>query len=127
MPRRSNRFQRLITLINGVLGTDAHVVESAMLPDKIIGELREVDILISTNVSGYEVNIAIEVAGRRRRADTPWVESMHSKHSSLPTNKLVLVAESGFTSTALKKATFLGIEQLQLKLLWTLAGDLLLS
>jgi hypothetical protein len=52
---------------------------------------------------------------------------MHSKHSSLPTNKLVLVAESGFTSTALKKATFLGIEQLQLKLLWTLAGDLLLS
>lgn len=81
MPRRSNRFQRLITLINGVLGTDAHVVESAMLPDKITGELREVDIVISTNVSGYEVNRAIEVAGRRRRADTPWVECMHSKHS----------------------------------------------
>ena len=48
--------------------------------DKITGELREVDIVISTNVSGYEVNIGIEVAGRRRKADTPWVESMHSKH-----------------------------------------------
>jgi len=86
-----------------------------MVADKITGERREVDVLISTNASGYEVSIAIEVIARRRKADTLWVESMHSKHSSLPTNKLILVAESGFTSPALQKAKFYGFEAITIE------------
>ncbi|WP_162264468.1 hypothetical protein [Thiobacillus denitrificans] len=81
-----------------------------MVRDKITGEQREVDVLIATNASGYEVNIAIEVVARGRKADTPWVESMRSKHSSLPTDKLILVAEAGFYAPALAKAKFYGIE-----------------
>lgn len=110
MPKRSNQFQRLVLLINSCLAGDAQVIESAMLKDKITGESREVDVLISTNVSGYIVDIAVEVVARGRKADTPWVESMYSKHSSLPTNKLILVSEKGFTLPALKKAKFYGIE-----------------
>lgn len=110
MPKRSNQFQRLVLLINSCLAGNAQVIESAMLKDKITGESREVDVLISTDVSGYKVDIAVEVVARGRKADTPWVESMHSKHSSLPTNKLILVSEKGFTSPALKKAKFYEIE-----------------
>lgn len=110
MPKRSNQFQQLVLLINNTLAGNACVTESAMLTDKISGEQREVDVLISTNASGYEVNIAIEVVARRRKADTPWVESMYSKHFSLPTNKLILVSESGFYTPALRKAEFFGIE-----------------
>lgn len=40
---------------------------------------------------------------------------MHSKHSSLPTNKLILVSENGFYLTALKKAQFLGIEAITIE------------
>ena len=128
MPRRSNQFQRLVLLINRILALDARVVESAMVTDKITAEQREVDVLITTNASDYEVNIAIEVVGRGRKADTPWVESMHSKHASLPTDKLILVAENGFTSPAIKKAIFYGIEPVKIETAlaadWKLATEL---
>ena len=115
MPRRSNKFQRLILLLNSCFGAGSRVTESAMLSDKVTGEPREVDILIQATTASYDVNIAIEVVGRRRKADTPWVESMHSKHATLPTDKLVLVAEAGFTKQALVKAKFYGIESITLE------------
>ena len=115
MPKRSNQFQRLILLINNCLAGNAEVQESAMLQDKISGEFREVDILITTKSSSYDVFIAFEVIARSRKADTPWVESMYSKHSSLASDKLILVSEKGFTSTALTKAKFYGIETITIE------------
>lgn len=110
MPRRTNAFQRLILLINASLADGAMVEESALVPDSVTRELREVDILISANVSGYTVKVAIEVIGRSRKADTPWIESMRAKHENLPTDKLILVSEKGFAKTAKAKACFYGIE-----------------
>lgn len=128
MPRRSNQFQRLVLLINRTLAVNARVVESAMVTDKITGQQREVDVLITTNASSYEVHIAIEVVARGRKADTPWVESMYSKHASLPTDKLILVAENGFTFPALKKAKFYGIKAVKIETAlaadWKLATEL---
>lgn len=128
MPKRSNQFQRLVLLINDALAGNVRVTESAMVTDKITGEKREIDILISTSVSGYKVRIGIEVNGHARKADSPWVESMHSKHTSLPTDKLILVAEAGFTAPALKKAAFYGIEAVAIDTAlaadWALAAKL---
>lgn len=103
MPRRSNLFHRVITLINASLAGYARVVESAMLRDKITGVEREVDLLITTNAAGYKVSIAIEVVSRARKSDTTWVESMHSKHASLPTDKLILVSEKGFHCPSIRE------------------------
>ena len=47
-----------------------------------------------------------------RPADTPWVEKMRAKHDNLPTDKLILVSESGFSWPAMRKAEFYGIETL---------------
>jgi hypothetical protein len=111
MPRRSNKFQRLVALIHGCLGDSARVDESAMLPDKVTGELREVDVLIASTVSStYSIAIAIEVMGRERKADSPWVESMRGKHADLPIDKVVLVSERGFTRPAAEKAKRYGME-----------------
>jgi hypothetical protein len=128
MPKRSNQFQRLITLINASLADDAQVIESAMLTDKITGEQREVDVLIKTKTAGYEVNIAIEVVARGRKVDTTWVEGMCLKHSSLPTDKLILVAEKGFSTPALKKAEFYRAEAVKVDIAlatdWKLVTEL---
>ena len=128
MPKRSNRFQRLVALLHASLGEDGHVIESAMVTDKISGQQREVDILLTMNAASYTVNIAVEVVGRGRKADTAWVKSMQAKHASLPTHKLVLVAEQEFTAQALKKASFYGIEALTidsaLETDWKLASAL---
>jgi hypothetical protein len=48
----------------------------------------------------YEIVVSVEAVGRSRRATVEWVEQMVSKHKDLPTNKLVLVAEKGFSKQA---------------------------
>jgi hypothetical protein len=127
MPRRTNTFQQLILLINASLADGAMVEESAMLLDSVTDEPREVDILITAQAGAYTVKIAIEVVGRSRKADTPWVESMRAKHSNLPTNKLILVSEQGFARSAVKKAQFYGIETMTLEQANDTNWDLLAS
>lgn len=112
MPQRTNAFQRLVTLLTATLAGHAKVTESAMLPDRVTGELREVDVLVTSTAASYQVNLGLEVVAWRRPADTPWIERMHAKHENLPTDKLILVSESGFSGPALRKAKFYGIETL---------------
>lgn len=118
MPQRTNEFQHLVALIERSLATaDTRVAESKELTDNITGASREVDIVLERNDGVRDVVVSVECVGRSasRRATVEWVEQMQEKHRSLPTNKLVLVSKSGFTSTAKKKAAWLNIDALTLK------------
>jgi hypothetical protein len=97
MPRRTNLFQQVVTILNEHAAGDAVVEESAMLANGVTGEKREVDVLIRSSVAGYEVMIGVEGTAAGRNAGSPWVESMLKKHENLPTSKLVLVSEAGFS------------------------------
>jgi len=112
MPPRTNAFQRLVTLLTASLAGHAKVTESAMLTDRVTGESREVDVLVSAPTATYTVNLGIEVIAWARPADTPWIEKMRAKHENLPTDKLILVSERGFSAPAKKKADFYRIETL---------------
>lgn len=114
MPKRSNEFQRLITVLNRVLAGSGEVTESAMLVDKSNGTLREVDILVRTTSAGYPITIGIEVLGTRRKADGPWVEKMRAKHQELETDVLVLVSANGMAKSAKIKAAFHHIQVMTL-------------
>lgn len=115
MPPRTNAFQRLVTLLTATLAGHARVTESAMLLDRVTGEQREVDVLVASTTATFNVNLGIEVVAWGRRADTPWVEKMRAKHDNLPTDKLILVSESGFSGPAKVKAQFYGIEALTIE------------
>ncbi|MCH8041967.1 MAG: hypothetical protein IH977_16735 [Nitrospinae bacterium] len=115
MPKRSNAFQKLIALVNKQLAEHAHVVESPLLTDTVTGEPREVDVLIETPIAGYEIRLAVECIDRKRKADVTWVEKMFQKHQCLPTDKLILVSRSGFSSAAIHKAQFFNIKVLTLE------------
>jgi hypothetical protein len=108
MPKRSNMFQRLVLLIQHELGKEAVVQESVMLIDRVTGESREVDIVISVTVAGQPITIGVETIDRSRRATVEWVEQMEGKHRHL-TDKLVLVSRLGFTLPARAKALPHGI------------------
>lgn len=112
MPPRTNAFQRLVALLTATLAGHAKVTESAMLPDRVTGGPREVDVLVVSKAASYQVALGIEVIAWRRPADTPWIEKMRAKHENLPTDKLILVSESGFSEPARRKAEFYGIETL---------------
>lgn len=115
MPKRSNDFQQLIYLIHHQLASEATVTESKFLHDRAAGAEREVDIVIETQVGNYSVIIGIECQGRGRVASVEWVEQMVAKHQTLPTDKLILVSQSGFSPNAHKKAKALGIETMTLR------------
>jgi hypothetical protein len=114
MPKRHNFFQDLIAAIHQQLASPCLVVESEMLRDARTGQEREVDLVIRSSVGGYEVVLAVECTDRKKPVDVEWVEQIWSKHSDLPTNKLILVSRSGYTSTALEKARLFGIDALRL-------------
>jgi len=115
MPKRSNKFQKLITAIHACIAHDVSVNESAFLVDKETGKEREVDILLKSQLGDYSVVLSVEVNDRSRQAGSGWVEEMAGKHQALLTNKLVLVSRSGFTKPAMEKAKIRGIEALTIE------------
>jgi len=115
MPKRSNKFQKLITAIHGCIANDVSVEESAFLVDRETGEKREVDIVLKSKLGDYPVVLSVEVNDRSRRAGSGWVEEMAGKHQALQTNKLVLVSRSGFTKPAMQKAKVREIEALTIE------------
>jgi len=110
MPKRSNTFQRLATLVHERLGQDWKVDESHMFTDLVTGEQREVDIVAHITVSTYPIFLSIECRDHARPADVLWIEGVAKKHEHLPTSKLVLWSRSGFTKAASLKARALKIE-----------------
>jgi hypothetical protein len=104
MPRRSNLFQDIVGIIHRQMAGEAKVEESAMLLDRMTGQDREVDVVILGRTGGHDITVAVEATSTGRKASTPWVEAMVEKHRNLPTDKLVLVSEAGFTDPARKKA-----------------------
>lgn len=48
--------------------------------------------------------ISFECTSGKRKAGSPWVEQMIGKHQRLPTHRLILISESGFTRPALAAA-----------------------
>jgi hypothetical protein len=100
VPKRTNLFQEVVAVIYEHLAGDAVKQESAMLVNSRTGAEREVDVVLRSTIAGHETVIAVEAAGRTRRAAVDWVEQMIGKHKNLPTNLVVLVSEAGFTKQA---------------------------
>jgi hypothetical protein len=87
-------------VIHRHMAGDATVEESALLLNRLTGEPREVDVVVSSDVAGHPVVVSVEATSGERPADVEWVERMVGKHRNLPTSKLVLVSEGGFTAQA---------------------------
>jgi hypothetical protein len=110
VPARSNDFQAVVYFVERHLAADAVVQESASLPDRVTGRMREVDVLITYTVGGRPILIGVECRRRSRRDAVSWVEEMRAKHDDLPTDRLVLVSASGFSASAAAKARHYNIE-----------------
>lgn len=86
-----------------------------MLVDRVLGEEREVDILVETQAGTRKLVVGVECrGGRSRPADVAWVEEIACKHRDLPIDRTVLVSRTGFTLNALKKAEGLGLHAISL-------------
>lgn len=118
MPQRTNSFQDFITSIYRASehAEDASITPSAMVHDPDIEQDREIDILIEKKSATATFHIAIECRSHRRVQNVEWIDSLVGKYANneVPT-KLVAVSKSGFSKSALKKASAHGIEALTLE------------
>jgi hypothetical protein len=109
VPKRTTNFQTIVAFVRQhFAAADVRVEESRELYDPVIGEPREVDVVIEGTFDGDPVMTSIEVVEHQRRATLPWVQAQVAKHRTLPTTKLVLISKSGFTETALKAVAMEG-------------------
>ncbi len=97
-------------LLNERLDDSWVVTESKMMIDSLTGQEREVDIVLESDIGTHKIFLSVECRDHKRKADTPWVESMYGKHNSLPTSKLVLWSATGFSKPAIEKAQQLKID-----------------
>ncbi|WP_433683373.1 restriction endonuclease [Nocardia sp. CA-119907] len=101
MPKRTNLFQQVVTVIYEHLADGASMESSAELLNRFTGKKREVDVVLRTKAAGHELVIGIEATSRQSKpASVEWVEDMVGKHKNLPTDKVILISESGFTEQA---------------------------
>lgn len=93
--------------------------------DKVTGQLREHDVVITIKEKHHEIVVAIECRDRSRPVTVNQVEAFHTKLQHTGINQGILVSPKGFYSTARKKAEHLGIRCLDIeqvdKLPWVLA------
>ena len=119
MPKRTNPFQQLASLIQKALApAGARITESAMVDVRGGGEPREIDILIETDVGPYHVKIAVEAKDERRKMDRAKFDAIVGKYreeGSVKVDKTVVITHQGFFKPVIERAKQLGIDLLTLK------------
>lgn len=119
MPRRTNRFQKLVRLIQHQLADTGHVVsESKMMKDRIDGEEAEVDVVIEGSINGFATTFGFEVRDSKSRKKTRKLDrnaaiAIVGKYKDL-VDRIVVVSRNGFTRTALKYFKMRGVTAIHL-------------
>ena len=133
MPKRLRKtgksLEELVASIERALAHNQNVtVQSpAFLVDKVTGENREHDVLLTITGSHHSAMIAIECRDRSRKVTVNDVEGFRSKCQDTGIDHGIMVSPKGFSKSALVKAKHRGVRCLELteakSFNWLLTGD----
>ena len=114
--RPGRALELLVAAIERVLAQNDKVsVESPkLLRDRITGDLREHDVVVTLQGSHHSTAIAIECRDRSRKVTVNDGESFWSKCHDTGVDQGIIVSPKGFSQSALKKAQNRGIRCLRL-------------
>jgi hypothetical protein len=113
--RKARDLERLVALVEKVLGPQAEVRSPDHLQDRDTGEPREVDVSIRLQVGSTPVLIIGECRDRKAIQDSTWIEQLAEKAKSVGAARALAVSRSGFYEAAIAKAKARGVEVRQLK------------
>ncbi len=109
--------ERIVALMHKYPDTGVKVEQNVRLPPvhNRAGRKREIDVLLTRDVAGHPVQIAIECKNYQRRVDTPAIEAFVTKlrHIGIPYG--MYVSASGYTEEAIESAALDGIKTFTLK------------
>jgi len=110
-------LQRLVRNIESAKASgrkDLKIESPAYLLDKLTGQKREHDVLLTYNLNHHEVLMALECRDRSRPIGIDAVEAFRSKCESTGVHRGVMVSSKGFTKPAIAKAIIYNIACLTL-------------
>jgi hypothetical protein len=114
MPRQGEEFQKLVAYLERAVADQPNVIVESpkFIPDKVTGDPREHDIVITQRFPQREITTAIECRDHKRPVSVAQVEAFHTKCEDTGVNKRVIVSSSGFYKTTRTKAERYGIDRL---------------
>jgi hypothetical protein len=111
MTAQWREFEKLIARIEQAMAPSGAAVRSPdRVPDRVTGELREVDASIRYKVGTCPILVTIECRDRSSVEDVRWIEQLAEKKRSIGASMTLAVSSSGFSDPAMKKASVAGIE-----------------
>ena len=85
-----------------------NVRRNVMVPDKITGQPRQIDVLIEIEAKGHSIKLVVDAKFHSESIDVREVESVLALSASVGANKSIIVAANGWTAPAKKKADHVG-------------------
>ena len=85
-----------------------NVSRNVMVPDRITGQPRQIDVLIEINAKGHSLRMIVDAKFHAIPIDVREVESVLALAEAVGANKAIVVAANGWTEPAKKKADHVG-------------------
>ena len=87
-----------------------HVKKNILIPDKITGQNRQVDVWLEALLGDCKIKILVDAKLRSVPIDVKDVEEVAMLADAVKANKAIIVTNNGWTKPALKKAEFLSMD-----------------
>jgi len=109
-------YQEAVAVLYEQTDGFGNVKRNVMVPDKITGQARQIDVLIEIKAKGHSLNMIVDAKFHAVPIDVKEVESVLALMDSVGANKAIIVAANGWTEPAKKKADHVGCDMRLLSL-----------
>lgn len=101
-------YQEAVAVLYEQTDGFGNVSRNVMVPDKITGQPRQIDVLIEIKAKGHALRMIVDAKFHAVPIDVRDVESVLALADAVGANKAIVVAANGWTEPAKKKANHVG-------------------
>ena len=80
------------------------------LPDKVTGQPRQIDCLITADIKGHKFKMIVDAKRYKEKVNINQVDGVHALAEAVGVDKAIIVCANGWTEPAAKEARFLNME-----------------
>lgn len=107
-------YQEAVAVLYEQADGFGNVIRNVMVPDKITGQPRQIDVLIEIEAKEHPLKMIVDAKFHAVPIDVREVESVLALADAVGANKAIVVAANGWTEPAKKKADHVGCDLLLL-------------
>ncbi|QBH19209.1 restriction endonuclease [Alcaligenes faecalis] len=101
-------YQEAVAVLYEQTDGFGNISRNVMVPDKITGQPRQIDVLIEINAKGHSLRMIVDAKFHASPIDVRDLESVLALADAVGANKAIVVAANGWTEPAKKKADHVG-------------------